>query len=109
MHRSANTRKHGASGAPSLNSPLPQQGFTLGSPPSCVLAPFITAGPGDTGWVAAGNLATDGWMQSGGGSGHLERGACRPALGLGEPAGLGCGSFLLESVFSALVALGGRR
>lgn len=59
MHRSANTGKHGVSGAPSLNSPLPEQGFSLGSPPCCVPAPFITAGPGDTGWVAAGDLATD--------------------------------------------------
>lgn len=50
VHRSANTGKRGASGAPSLNSPLPKQGFSLGPPPCCVLAPFITAGPGDVGW-----------------------------------------------------------
>lgn len=51
VHRSANTGKRGASGAPSLNSPLPKQGFSLASPPlCCVLAAFITAGLGDVGW-----------------------------------------------------------
>ena len=36
VHRSANTGKRGASGAPSLYSPLPKQGFSLASPPCAV-------------------------------------------------------------------------
>ncbi|CAI9154665.1 unnamed protein product [Rangifer tarandus platyrhynchus] len=50
VHRSANTRKRGGEWGPLSQQSPPRAGLQSGVPPCCVPAPFITAGPGDTGW-----------------------------------------------------------